>query len=95
MKDAQNDQSTRDYVATQVRMELARKRISVREAARRLGWEHTMLYRRTVGEIPFAAGELAEVARLLRVPIERFFPEDLSSEASIRIPWSLPLEAAA
>jgi len=67
-------------------MELARKRISVREAARQLGWEQTVLYRRTIGERGFEAGELAQLARLLEVPIERFFPADLGSGAGIIIP---------
>jgi len=55
-------------------MELARKRISVSEAARRLGWGQMVLQRRVVGERAFEAEELALLARLLDVPIERFFP---------------------
>jgi hypothetical protein len=79
MKDAQTDPAVRQYIATQVRMELARNRMSMREAARRLGWEPTVLYRRAIGERGFEAAELAQVARLLGVPIEQFFPDDLAS----------------
>lgn len=84
MDDAQSDTDVRDYVATQVRMELARKRISVSEAARRLGWGQSVLQRRVVGQRPFEAGELVMLARLLDVPIERFFPEDLISGTDVR-----------
>jgi len=80
MKHAQEDLATRDYIATQVRMELARKRISVSEAARRLGWGQTVLQRRVVGQRPFEAAELAQLSRLLEVPIERFYPENLTGD---------------
>jgi ribosome-binding protein aMBF1 (putative translation factor) len=80
MNDAQADPEIREYVATEVRAELARQRLSVTEAARRLGWGQTVLYRRVTGEIAFEASELAQVARLLGVPIEKFFPGDLNAQ---------------
>jgi len=79
MNDAQTDPVLRDYIATEVRAQLARNRVSVREAARRLGWGQTVLNRRVVGERAFDADELGQLARLLGVPIERFFPDDLRS----------------
>lgn len=63
----------RQQVAAEVRAMLARKRISVREAARRLGVGQSWLHRRVVGEIPFDVGEISAVADLLETPVETFF----------------------
>jgi BetR domain len=63
----------RRQVAEEVRAYLARKRMSVREAARRLGLGQTAMHRRVVGEIPFDVGEIVAIAELLDVPVERFF----------------------
>ncbi len=96
MNDAQADPEIRQYVAAEVRAQLARKRISVRKAARLLGWGQTVLYRRVTGEIAFEASELAQVARLLEVPIEQFFPGDLTSGGlRTAAPWTLSLFRAA
>lgn len=74
MKDAQVDLTVRRHIAAQARSQLAVQRISVSEAARRLGWGQTVLQRRVMGEIGFEASELARFAALLDVPIEQFFP---------------------
>jgi hypothetical protein len=63
----------RQSVASEVRALLARKRISVSEAARRLGVGQSWLHRRVVGEIPFDVGEISAVADLLETPVETFF----------------------
>ena len=73
MKDAQTDQTIRERIAAEVRAELARQRISVSEAARRLGWGQSVLHRRIAAERPFEAEELAMIARILEVPVSKFF----------------------
>jgi NAD(P)H-flavin reductase len=77
------DDTVRDYVATEVRAQLARKRLSVREAARRLGWGQTVLYHRVVGNIGFDVSELAAVARLLDLPIGSFFPPEIAGAENV------------
>lgn len=73
---------TRRLVAEEVRAYLARKRISVREAARRLGIGQTALHRRVTGEIPFDVGELAAIAQMLDTPVEQFFAGLVDSKAA-------------
>jgi hypothetical protein len=82
MKDASRDQIARERIAAEVRAELARQRISVSEAARRLGWGQSVLQRRIVAERPFEAEELAALAELLDVPVQTFFdvPKRLNIE---------------
>ena len=69
-------QPTHQVVAAEVRAELARQRISARQAARRLGWTQQYLSRRMTGDISFDVNELAALADLLEVPISAFFPQD-------------------
>lgn len=60
-------------VAGEVRAELARQRLSGRQAALRLGWTPPYLSRRLVGEIPFDVADLQALAELLDVPVTDFF----------------------
>lgn len=64
-----------EIVAAEVRAELARQRISGRQAARRLGWTQQALSRRLTGDIPFNVAELAELAGLLGIEVTAFFPQ--------------------
>lgn len=64
-----------EIVAAEVRAELARQRISGRQAARRLGWTQQALSRRLTGDIPFNVADLDALAGLLEVPISTFFPQ--------------------
>jgi transcriptional regulator with XRE-family HTH domain len=68
-----NQAQAREHIAAEVRAELARQRISVSEAARRLGWTQTFLQRRVMGNRTFEASELAMIADLLEVPVSTFF----------------------
>lgn len=64
------------YVAAEVRAELARRRMTVRETADLLGWGVTATHRRIfTGQSPLDVGRLWEVASKLAIPVERFFPE--------------------
>jgi transcriptional regulator with XRE-family HTH domain len=70
--------AVREHVAAEIRAELARRRMSVRQAARQLGWGSTATHRRLTGESPLDAGHLHEIARMLGVPVQQFFPDDLA-----------------
>jgi transcriptional regulator with XRE-family HTH domain len=63
---------TTAHVAGEVRAELARQRLAMREAARRLGVTSSWLHRRVTGDTDFTVSELAELADLLGVPVEKF-----------------------
>jgi len=58
--------------AAAVRAEAARAGITLRELARRLGWTHGYLQRRTSGQVPFRVNELERIAAELGVPITTF-----------------------
>jgi transcriptional regulator with XRE-family HTH domain len=60
-------------VAAEVRANLARQRISGRQAALRLGWTPPYLSRRLIGEIPFDVADLQKMADLLDLPVTAFF----------------------
>jgi transcriptional regulator with XRE-family HTH domain len=79
----------RQSVAAEVRAMLARKRISTREAARRMGVSQWWLQRRVTGEIPFDVGEITAVADLLDTPVETFFAgtAELNAGRGIRKRW--------
>jgi len=64
----------RAHVAAEVRAELARRRISARQAARRLGWGVTATHRRVTGESPIDVQHLHEIAEMLDTPVGDFFP---------------------
>jgi hypothetical protein len=64
----------RHHVATEIRAELGRQRISVRELGRRLGLPSNSMHQRLANGAHIDVGELHQIARLLSVPITRFFP---------------------
>jgi transcriptional regulator with XRE-family HTH domain len=78
------NQAARDQIAAEVRAELARQKMSVSEAARRLGWTQSFLQRRVMGDRGFEASELAAVAGLLDVPVEVFFARPLAQVRPLR-----------
>lgn len=86
-----------ESVAGEVRAELARRRLSGRQAAIRLGWTQPYMSRRLTGEIPFNLADLEEIAGLLNVTPESFFPEEnLSGDrVEFRKAPSLTLSGAA
>ena len=62
-------------IASHVRAELAKARVTGRKLAEHMGWRADSTGRRLRGEIPFRAGELASISRYLGVPIEKFYDD--------------------
>lgn len=65
--------SQRDALASSVRAELARGRMSGRTLAKHLKVSHAYVARRLSGDVPFKADELVLVAALLNIPVGRFY----------------------
>jgi len=64
-------ESANDFVAQEIRAELARQRVSARELARRMDVDQPWIQKRLAGVIPLRFGEVLEIADLLKVPLER------------------------
>lgn len=62
-----------------VRAELARQKMSQREAAEKLGMSKQAFGIRMSGARSFRAEELADLAAVLGVPVSRFFPEPVTA----------------
>jgi len=62
-------------VATEVRAEMARQRVSQDALAAAIGMSQAAVSRRLSGDIPFDVAELEDVATALRVPISQFLAE--------------------
>jgi transcriptional regulator with XRE-family HTH domain len=60
-------------VANEVRANLARQRMSGRQAADKLGWRPEYMQRRLAGKVAFDVADLSALARLLDVPVTSFF----------------------
>lgn len=77
-------------MATEIRAELGRQRISVRELGRRLGLGSNSIHQRLVNGAHIDVGELHQIASMLGVPVGRFFP----AESAKRSPTWAALAAA-
>lgn len=62
-------------IASMVRGELAKARISGRKLAELMDWPADGVGRRLRGEVPFRADELLALSRLLNVPVDRFYSD--------------------
>lgn len=69
--------SKRD-IASELRAEMGRQKISARELARQLNVSPSYMARRVSGETPISADELRAAAFVLRVPIASLYGERLS-----------------
>ena len=67
-------------MAAEIRAELARRRLSARAAAARLGWTQAYLSRRLNGDVPFDVEDIEALADLLGVPPQRFFRSNASDD---------------
>jgi len=66
----------RHGVAEEVRVLLARRRLSATKLAKQLGWTQQYLSRRMVGEQPFDLDDLEQIAAALDVGIVDLLPRD-------------------
>lgn len=71
-------------MATEIRAELGRQRISIREVGRRLGLGPNSIQQRMANGAHIDVGELHQIAAMLRVPVERFFPAQSPSREGVR-----------
>lgn len=69
-----------EAVAAEIRAELARRRLSARRAAARLGWTQAYLSRRLNGDVPFDVKDIEALAGLLGVPPQQFFRSHASDD---------------
>lgn len=65
-----------DFVATEIRAEMARKKRTGVELARHLGMAQPTISKRLNGETPFDLLELGKVASWLGVPVSSLFPPE-------------------
>lgn len=63
-------------VAASLRAELARRRLTARKLAQGMGISEVGLRRRLRGETPFAAAEIANIARHLNMTVDELLRED-------------------
>jgi len=61
-------------VAEEIRVELARRRMSARQLALMTGWSPMYVSRRLRGQLPFTIADLDDVASALDIPVTRLLP---------------------
>jgi len=66
--------SLRDQVAEEIRVTLARRRLSATELARRMGVSQSYLARRMTGAQPLDLDDLDRIADALGVPVRQLLP---------------------
>ncbi|MHB1595364.1 MAG: helix-turn-helix domain-containing protein [Streptosporangiaceae bacterium] len=64
-----------EKVAEEVRVAMARRRMTGRALALRLGWTAPFLSRRLTGDVAFTITELFDVARILDIPLSALIPQ--------------------
>lgn len=63
--------STNNNVTARIRAEIAARRVSRSELARRTGMSATAMHRRLSGEVSMSLDEIDEIAEALEVPAEQ------------------------
>lgn len=80
----------RQRTAEEIRVLLARKRMSAAELARRTGLKQSTLARRMTGEIPFDLDDLEVIAGALEVDVTELLPRAVTAQTSsvtnVRLP---------
>jgi transcriptional regulator with XRE-family HTH domain len=71
-----------EYVAREVRAEMARQGVSQRELAERLGFAQSGLSKRLTGQLTFRAEEWERIAEILGVPVTQFLPVPAAASAA-------------
>ena len=67
-------QTLADYVATRLRIEMARSDVAPPELARRLDEQSLWVVRRMRGRVPITLMDLERIATALDVPVAEFLP---------------------
>ncbi len=75
-------QNLAEYMAAEVRAEMARQRVSQRQLAAQLTLSQVQIQRRLAGRIEFRPSELDRAAELLGVPVTQFLPVAPAAPAS-------------
>lgn len=71
-----------DTVAANVRAEMARRKISQRALADKIGISHASIYRRLRGELAFDVDELGAIADALGIDVRALLPEPADAPAA-------------
>ena len=71
---AQGDASVREAVAEEIRVQMARRRMTGRGLARGAGLNEATVSRKLAGKYPFDVDELSAIAGVLGVPIRQLLP---------------------
>lgn len=71
-----------DIVAANVRAEMARRKISQRALADKIGISHASIYRRLRGELAFDVDELGAIADALGIDVRALLPEPADAPAA-------------
>ena len=85
-------QSLAQTIATEVRAEMGRQRVSGRQLTKVLGLSQAQMSKRLLGQIEFRPNELQKIADHFGVPVIRFFPDGV--EPPVEPPVTAPVEAA-
>lgn len=60
-----------EFVASEIRAEMARQRRSQQELARALGWTQPFISRRLTGSVALSTDEIERIAEVLSVPVDQ------------------------
>lgn len=68
-------------LATNVRVELARRNIKQNAVAKAIGMSQQSFHNRVKGSVPFSAAQLCMVAAVIDIPAEELFRTDTKASA--------------
>jgi transcriptional regulator with XRE-family HTH domain len=77
----------REHVAEEIRVLLARKRISAAELARRTGIKQSTMSRRMTGETAFDMDDLEVIAEVLGVEVGELMPRSIRADGGVNTPY--------
>jgi transcriptional regulator with XRE-family HTH domain len=78
-----------EQIAEETRAMLARRRLTGRQLATKLGWSPQALSRRLTGQLPFTVADLEAVAQVLDIPVTRLLPRSEDGFRYQGIRWAL------
>lgn len=72
--------SLQQQVAEEVRVQLARRRMTGRQLAELMSWSPMYVSRRLSGKLPFTVADLEAISRVLKVRVIELMPSSLGDE---------------